>query len=46
MCSIKKNSNELGVLSDGEQTYTIELKPFNEEQAAKKVTVATKLKLK
>ncbi|MDX2281139.1 MAG: hypothetical protein NW218_16245 [Saprospiraceae bacterium] len=43
---IKKNSNELGVLSDGEQTYTIELKPFNEEQASKKVTVATKLKLK
>ena len=43
---IKKNNNELGVLSDEEQTYTIELKPFNEEQAQKKVTVATKLKVK
>lgn len=43
---IKKNSNELAALTDEESTYTLELKPFSEEQANKKVSIATKLKLK
>ncbi len=43
---IKKTSNELAELSDGDHTMTITIKPFDEEQAAKKVTVATEVKLK
>ncbi len=43
---IKKSSNELAELTDGNHTMTITIKPFDEEQAAKKVTVATEVKLK
>jgi hypothetical protein len=43
---IKKSSNELSELSDDNHTMTITLKPFDEEQAAKKPSVATELKLK
>jgi len=43
---IKKSSNELAELSDNNHTMTITLKPFDEEQQAKKATVATELKLK
>jgi len=43
---IKKNSNELGELSDSDHTLTITLKPFDEEQQKKNATVATTLKLK
>jgi hypothetical protein len=43
---IKKSSNELAELSNNNHTMTITLKPFDEEQQAKKATVATELKLK
>lgn len=43
---IKKNSNELGELSDNDHTLTITIKPFDEEQQKKNATVATTLKLK
>ena len=43
---IKKNSNELGELSDSDHTLTITIKPFDEEQQKKNATVATTLKLK
>jgi hypothetical protein len=44
--TIKKNSNALGELSDGDHTLTITLKPFNEDQQKQNPTVAAKLKLK
>ncbi len=43
---IKKSSNELAELSDDNHTMTITLKPFDEEQQKKNVTVATAVKLK
>jgi hypothetical protein len=43
---VKKSSNELSELSDNNHTVTITILPFNEEQAAKKVSVATEIKLK
>jgi hypothetical protein len=43
---IKKNSNELGELSDDNHTLSITLKPFDEEQKKKNVDVSTKVKLK
>jgi hypothetical protein len=43
---IKKSSNELAELSDNNHTMTITIKPFDEEQATKKVSVATEVKLK
>lgn len=44
--TIKKSSNELAELSDDNHTMTITLKPFDEEQLKKNVTVATEVKLK
>lgn len=43
---IKKSSNALAEMSDNNHTMTILLKPFDEEQVAKKASVATELKLK
>ena len=43
---IKKSSNELAELSNDNHTMTIIIKPFDEEQQAKKATVATEVKLK
>lgn len=43
---IKKSSNELTELSDNNHTMTITIKPFDEEQQAKKASVATAVKLK
>jgi hypothetical protein len=43
---VKKSSNELSELSDNDHTLTITIKPFDEEQQKKKVTVATAVKLK
>ncbi|MBV6440093.1 MAG: hypothetical protein DYG98_17890 [Haliscomenobacteraceae bacterium CHB4] len=43
---IKKSSNALAELSDNNHTMTITLKPFDEEQQSKKVSVATEVKLK
>ena len=43
---IKKQDNALGEVSDDKHTLTILLKPFDEEQQKKKVTVATAVKLK
>lgn len=43
---IKKSSNELAELSDNNHTMTITIKPFDEEQATKKMSVATEVKLK
>lgn len=43
---VKKSSNELSELSDNNHTVTITILPFNEEQSAKKVSVATEVKLK
>ena len=40
------STNELAELSDDNHTMTITIKPFDEEQQAKKVTVATEVKLK
>jgi hypothetical protein len=42
---IKKSDNKLGELSDDDHTLTITLKPFDEEQAKQKASVATKIKL-
>jgi hypothetical protein len=44
--TIKKNSNSIGQVSADGKTLTIELKPFNEDQARQKADVAAKLKLK
>jgi hypothetical protein len=44
--AIKKNSNDLGELTDDNHTLTITLKPFDEEQQKKKANIGTKLKLK
>jgi hypothetical protein len=44
--TIKKNSNDIGELSDDKHSLTIMLKPFDEEQQKKKVSIAAKLKLK
>lgn len=43
---VKKSDNKVSELTDGGHTLTINLKPFDEEQEKKKVTVATKAKLK
>lgn len=43
---IKKSSHELSELSNDNHTMTITLKPFDEEQREKKLTVATEVKLK
>lgn len=43
---IKKQDNALGEISEDKHTLTITLKPFDEEQQKKKVTVATAVKLK
>mgnify|MGYP000870864349 CR=1 FL=1 len=43
---IKKNSNELAEVSTDKHSMTITLKPFDEEQQQKKVTIATEVKLK
>lgn len=42
---IKKSDNKLGELSDDDHTLTVTLKPFDEEQAKQKASVATKIKL-
>jgi len=44
--SVKKSDNKLGEISNDGHTLTIDLKPFDEEQMKKKVSVATKVKLK
>lgn len=44
--SVKKSSNELSEISDEGHTLTITLKPFDEEQQKKKVSVGTVVKLK
>lgn len=43
---IKKQDNTLGEVSEDKHTLTVTLKPFDEEQQKKKVTVATAVKLK
>ncbi len=43
---IKKQDNAIGEISDDKHTLTIMLKPFDEEQQKKKVTIATTVKLK
>jgi hypothetical protein len=43
---IKKNSNELGEISEDKHSVTVTLKPFDEEMQKKKMTIATALKLK
>lgn len=43
---IKKNTNDLAEVSSDKHSMTITLKPFDEEQAKKKATVATEIKLK
>lgn len=44
--TVKKSSNELSSVSDNGHTLTIELKPFDEEQQKKKLSVGTQVKLK
>ncbi len=44
--SIKSSNNKLGEVSADGHTLTVNIKPFDEEQAKEKMTVATKLKLK
>lgn len=44
--AVKKSSNELSEVSEDGQTVTITIKPFDEEQAKKNPSVATKVKLK
>ena len=44
--TIKKSSNEQSEIGDEGHTLTISLKPFDEEQQKKKITVATVVKLK
>lgn len=43
---IKKSNNELTELSDNNRTMTVVLKPFDEEQQKKKVSVAAEVKFK
>jgi hypothetical protein len=43
---VKKSSNDLSEVSNDGHTLTITLKPFDEEQQAKKLSVGTKVKLK
>lgn len=43
---IKKSTNDLAEVSSDKHTMTITLKPFDEEQAKKKASVATEIKLK
>ena len=43
---IKKSSNVLSELSDEDHTLRVKIKPFDEEQQKKKVSVATEVKLK
>ncbi len=43
---VKKSSNELSEVSDDGHTLTITLKPFDEEQQKKKMSVGTAVKLK
>jgi hypothetical protein len=43
---IKKNSNEIGEISDENHTFRVKLKPFDEEQQKKKAGIGTVLKLK
>ena len=44
--AVKKSDNKLGEITDDGHTLTINLKPFDEEQAKSKASVATKVKLK
>ncbi|HMX41240.1 MAG TPA: hypothetical protein PKD78_12965, partial [Saprospiraceae bacterium] len=44
--AIKKQNNTLGEISEDKHTLTITLKPFDEEQQKKKMSVATAAKLK
>jgi hypothetical protein len=44
--SVKKSSNELSEVSEDGKTVTINMKPFDEEQAKKNIGVATVIKLK
>lgn len=44
--AVKKSSNELSEISDEGHTLTITLKPFNEEEQKKKLSVGTVVKLK
>ena len=44
--TIKKSSNDLSEISDGNHTLTITIKPFDEEQMNKDVSVGTVVKLK
>ncbi|MFN0214659.1 MAG: hypothetical protein ACKVT2_10425 [Saprospiraceae bacterium] len=44
--TVKKSDNKLGEISDNGHTLTVNLKPFDEEQQKKKISVATKVKLK
>lgn len=43
---VKKSSNTLSEISDDGHTLTITLKPFDEDQQQKKMSVGTKIKLK
>ncbi len=43
---VKKSSNDLSEISNDGHTLTITLKPFDEEQQSKKISVGTKIKLK
>lgn len=43
---IKKSSNTLSELSDENHTLRVKIKPFDEEQQKKKVSIATQVKLK
>lgn len=44
--AVKKSTNELSEISDNGHTLTVSIKPFDEEQQKKKVSVATEVKLK
>jgi hypothetical protein len=44
--TVKKSDNKMGEITDNGHTLTINLKPFDEEQQKKKVSIATKAKLK
>ena len=43
---VKSSTNKLGEITDDGHTVTYTIKPFDEEQQKKKVSVATKVKLK
>lgn len=43
---VKKSTNELSEVTDDGHTLTINLKPFDQEQQKKKISVATEVKLK